>query len=314
MIAPPRRRRIALALSAPALLATCAITSEVSRNPVPRTTSELVSAVREAAAVVAREGEAAFVRLAAEGSPWRHEGAFVFVLDTEGKFVFHGLEPARVGTSALALEDADGRPFGRRLVEIATGEAGEGFCFSRRVRPGRGEPEWRMSFLSRVAAPSGRAYAVGSGAYDVAPDRELLVALVEEAAPSLARGGEGALRRIDDTRGPFAYRDVALFVLSLDGDCLASGRSAGLAGRNLALETAVNGSAPADGPLRVVRRRGSGFCETYWPHAEGPSGRVFAYVRLATLGSDPVIVGASFDLDEPTATDARPRPPRGDER
>ena len=63
-------------------------------------TRDLVALVNDATELVRTEGEAAFGELRISGSRWRHEEAYIFVLDPEGRMLVHA-DPAMEGKNQL---------------------------------------------------------------------------------------------------------------------------------------------------------------------------------------------------------------------
>src|SRR5512138_2513754 len=65
-------------------------------------TRELVSLVNDATNLIHFKGEAAFGEFGAAGSRWRHEEAYIFVLDPEGNMLVHP-DPVVEGRNQLGL-------------------------------------------------------------------------------------------------------------------------------------------------------------------------------------------------------------------
>lgn len=309
-----RAAALALALLAAGLAAAgCASGPENGENDAaPRTTRELKASVRNAARLVERQGEAAFAAFDAPSGPWRRGDESLFVIDASGTFVYHGFDATLLGTNASDLADEDGRPYGKRWAEIAAGKPATGWAFHERTRPESRRPEWTATHLAHARTPSGAVLTVGSGVHGLEPDRELLVDLVEDAVAALDRGGNTALLAIDDPKGPFVYRDVAVFVMEMDGVLRANALFPELVGQSIFEFRGPDGKSPADEHIRVAKTRGYGFCEYAWHHPDGAPGRKLAYVRRVSFEGRPVVVGASLYLDprpESVPEEARPAPP-----
>ena len=313
-------RSAALVVAAIAL-ASCASSSRdaSSADAGPRNTAELKALVREAGRLVEKDGEAAFTAFDQEGGRFRRGNDYVFVLDARGNCLYHGFEPGRVGENVASLADDEGRAYGKRLVEIAGGKPSSGWAFYKKTEPATGRAEWKATRLVHATTPAGATLTVGCGAYGLRPDRELLVDMVEDAAQALALHDRAALDAIDDEKGPFVYRDVAVFVEEMDGVLLANALFPELIGKNVFETRGPDGKSPADEHIRVAKTRGFGFCEYAWYHPDGVPGRKLAYVRRVTFEGRPVVVGASLYLDrhqpaETPTNDTSPEPPAGEPR
>src|SRR5204863_250511 len=98
---------------------------------------------------------------------------------------------------------ARARATGRWGVQALAGKRDRAWMFYKRKRPGGGEPTWKATFLRRVQGPAGERYVVGSGVYDLVPDRRFVIELVDMAAERIERDGRAALALVRDRKGPF---------------------------------------------------------------------------------------------------------------
>ena len=89
-----------------------------SRAVPALTAAQLMKLVREAAAVLAEQGEQAYLALRQKGSKWFRDDSYFFVFTTEGTRAFHAAEPETEGRGDIGLKDILGRPI-VRMIEYA---------------------------------------------------------------------------------------------------------------------------------------------------------------------------------------------------
>src|SRR5262245_58319308 len=66
-------------------------------------TRRLVALVEDAAALVERDGEAAFKQFAQQDSKWLNEDYYLFVYALDGTCMFHPVTPDLIGKNVMAL-------------------------------------------------------------------------------------------------------------------------------------------------------------------------------------------------------------------
>jgi signal transduction histidine kinase len=266
-------------------------------------TRELVALVDEAAERVRADGEAAFDEFRVDGSRWRRGDQYVFVLDPDGDMLVHP-DPELEGANQLTLEDVNGKPIIRGLIEAATAVPGrsEGWYHYQWPVPGAILPRWKSSFVRIVTTPSGAPYIVGGGMYNDRMERSFVVDMVTRAVAEIEDDGEAAFARFYDPSGPFIAKDAYVFVVDMNGVELVNPAFRNLEGRDLLDVTDTEGKPLVREMLTVVGNQGSGWVDYMWPKpGESVSTRKSAYVHEARIGDRALLVGSGVYLaDAPT--------------
>lgn len=276
---------------------------EQERYEYPET-RQLVALVNEAVELVERDGEAAFGALRTPNSRWRRGETYVFVLDTEGNMLVHA-DPALEGKNQLALQDVNGRPIVRGLIEAATSRPEEprGWYHYQWPVPGGLLPRWKSSYVRLVVVPNGQRLIVGSGAYDDRMERAFVVDMVEDATAQVERLGQAAFPLFRDPTGRFMAKDAYVFVIDPAGTELVNPAFPNLEGRDLTGLRDAGGKPLVRDMLALVESRGSGWVDYMWPKpGESVSTRKSTYVSTARVGEKWLLVGAGVYLaDAPQA-------------
>lgn len=123
----------------------------------------VVDQVDDAAALIAREGEAAFEVLRDRTSGFRFLDAYVFVLDWEGNQLVNAGFPELEGTNTIDLEDLDGKNIGRAMMALLEQQP-SGWVDYLWPRPGDRRPARKSAYVRRVDR-DGKRYLVGAGIY-----------------------------------------------------------------------------------------------------------------------------------------------------
>jgi len=266
----------------------------------PTTTEELIAFVDRAAAELGAKGNAAFGEFGREGSVWKYGDTYVFVVDADThRVLFHGHDPTRVGRDLSTIRGAEGRAFGRWGVQALAGKRDRAWIFYKRKRPGGGAPTWKASFLRRVQGPSDERYIVGSGVYDLVPDRRFVVELVDMAAERIEREGRGALALVRDPKGPFVYRDTQVFVIDTKGNVLADPFYPELERKNqIDLKDAAGRPVQRE-LIQLVESDEAGWRTGYlWARPGGGApGNKDLYVRRVRLGKQTLGVGSGLFVE-----------------
>ena len=141
-------------------------------------TRELVGFVVRAAEEIEKVGEEAFPQFREKGSQWFHHNSYVIIWGLDGMCYVYPPDLSEEGTNMLGLEDIDGKPMGRMMVEIGTTSTGEGWLHYQWPRPEGETPVWKSTFVKTTTAPSGKTYLVISGKYDMGCERIFLIDMV----------------------------------------------------------------------------------------------------------------------------------------
>ena len=195
--------------------------------------SELISFVRAAADLIEKEGEAAFPKLRDPEGEWFEGDSYVFVWGLDG--IRHVFPPdtAGEGQDMRDLKDINDKPIGQWFIARASSANGEGWIHYQWPRPGEIFPVWKSTYVQRATSPTGNAYLVGSGRYNMPLDRTFIVDLVKKAAGMLNKLGRAGFARLRDDSDEFIFMDTYVFVVALNGVEYVNPAFPNLEGRNL---------------------------------------------------------------------------------
>ena len=139
--------------------------------------AEIISKVREAAALLARQGEAALAVLRDSTSAFTWKDTYVFVVNCEADEVLSNPAfPERQGGDIKQHTDYNGKRYGPILCETAQ-RPGGGWVEYVWPRRGGGEPSRKISYVVSV---EGRPYQLGAGIYNETIPIEALMRLTED--------------------------------------------------------------------------------------------------------------------------------------
>jgi len=261
--------------------------------------SELMSLVREGAAVFGKQGEGAFPEFRTKGSKWLHDGLYFFVWTMDGTRIFHGVDPSLEGKNGRDVRDVLGRPYGSMFLEAANSSSGEGWVHYMYPEPGTIFPAWKSVFVKRVGSPSGTPHLIAAGIYHMQMNRAFIEDVVDRASALVAARGPAAFDLLRDRKGPFVFMDTYVFVDAIDGVELVNPAQPSLEGMNLIDLKDVNGKFVARECIAAATKQGAAWIDYHWykPGQNTPS-RKQAYVRLVKAGENRYIVGSGVYLDE----------------
>lgn len=257
--------------------------------------AELVSFVRDAAALIEQEGEAAFPKFRKPAGKWFHGDEYVFVWGLDGMRYVYPPDPSGEGENMRRLKDVKGKPIGEWFIARAAGPGHEGWVHYQWPRPGEIFPVWKSTYVQGAVAPSGRAYVVGAGRYNMPLEPAFIVALVDEACRMLKTEGRNGFTRLKDPTGEFVFMDTYVFVVALNGTEYVNPAFPSLEGRNLLDYKDAAGKFLVRQMIEKTEKTGSAWVEYYWPRpgsAEQVKKR--AYVRRVLVDGEVLIVGAGL--------------------
>jgi signal transduction histidine kinase len=262
------------------------------------TAPELMSLVREGAALLEEQGEKAYPEFRKKGSKWFRDDTYFFVWSPVGTRVFHAANPADEGRNESGLKDILGRPIGQMILEAGASPSGEGWVHYMYPEPQNIFPIWKSTFVKRVTFPSGKQYITGCGIYGMKMDKTFIEDVVDHAADLIAELGKEAFDRLRDKTGPFVFMDTYVFVQATDGTELVNPAQPALEGRNLMDLRDVKGKAVAQEEIEAALKEGSAWLECYWfkPGDNVPV-RKLTYVRKVQSGNDIFIAGSGIYLE-----------------
>lgn len=267
-------------------------------RPKKMTAPELMTLVREAAAVLEKEGEKAYPEFRKQGSKWFHDDTYFFVWTANGVRTCHAAEPALEGQDASNATDVLGRPYGKMILDAAGSPASEGWVHYMYPEPGDIFPTWKSAFVKRVTFPSGKQHIVGCAIYNMQMDKAFIEDVVNRAAALVAERGKEAFGQLRDKTGSFVFMDTYVFVDSPDGTELMNPAFPSFEGKNLIDLKDLKGKPVVRDEIAAAMKDGSAWVELYWykPGNNTPA-RKQTFVRKVQSGQDIYIVGAGVYME-----------------
>jgi signal transduction histidine kinase len=261
--------------------------------------SQLMDFVRGAAALLEKQGEAAYPAFREKGSKWLRDNTYVFVWTMDGVRAFHGAEPEKEGADLSESKDIHGRPIGKTILEAGRSDAGEGWVHYLYPEPGNIFPTWKSSFVKRVKFPSGKQFIVGCGIYNMEMNKVFIEDLVNRATELVTKQGKDAFGLFRDKNGPFFFMDTYVFVQTPDGIELVNPAIPSLEGRNLMELKDLHGKTVIKEEIAAAMTNGSAWVEHYWyrPGDNKPALKN-TFVRKTQFGGQTFIVGSGFYTKE----------------
>lgn len=259
------------------------------------TAPELVQLVREAAALLEKEGEKAYPEFRKKGGKWFEGDTYFLVWTPDGTRTLHAADPASEGENVSDTKDVLGRPIGEMLLAVGASPSGEGWIHYLYPEPGSMFPTWKSTFLKRVKFPSGKAHVVGCGIYNMQMDKTFIEDVVNRAAALIADRGTDAFGQLRDKTGPFVFMDTYVFVDTADGVEVVNPAQPSIEGKNLIDLKDVKGKLLVRDYIAAAMKDGSAWVEYHWykPGQNTPS-RKLAYVRKVQSGAQTYVVGSGL--------------------
>ena len=261
-------------------------------------TENLVTLVREAAALVEENGEEAFSEFKTEGSKWWQGEAYIFVVDTEGNMLVHP-DPELEGKNQMELRDVNGKPIIQWFIDEVSSYEGETEGWSHYLWPKPGDifPTWKTTFVKLVTATSGKSYIIGSGVYNMSIERAFIEDGVQEAVRLIESEGTDAFSELRNPASEFIFQDVYVFVINQDGTELVNPTFRHLEGTNVMDLKDIEGKYLIQSMFDLVRTQDSGWVDYMWPETgETEPSQKSSFVTKAELGDTWVLVGSGVYL------------------
>jgi len=271
-------------------------------------TENLVTLVREAAALVEKNGEEAFSQFKTEGSKWWKGETYIFVVDTEGNMLVH-TDPKLEGKNQMGLRDVNGKPIIKWFIDEVSSYEGETEGWSHYLWPKPGDifPIWKTTFVKLATATSGKKYIVGSGVYNMSIERTFIEDEVKDAARLIESKGTDAFSELRDPAGDFIFQNVYVFVINQDGTELVNPTFRHLEGTNVMDLKDIEGKYLIQAMFDLLRTQDSGWIDYNWPKpGESRSEKKSSFVMKANLGETWVLVGSGVYLGSSSQTITAP--------
>ena len=263
-------------------------------------TKQLVALVNDAAALMARKGEAAFADFKVPHSHWWHNDYYVFIYALDGTCVFHPEEPALVGKNLIDLRDIAGRRVTRGITDVARRPEPDasGWVFYLWEDHARLSPSWKAAYIRKVVTPDHKVYALGSGLFNPKTERIFIKNNVDKAVELLLREGRGSFERLHDP--VFSVLDSYIFVMDARGQMLVDPVFPTNESRNLRDFTDSVGAHVIQDVLQRLATQDDLWMTYLMPKpGSGTPARKLMYVRKVTLDGETLFVGSDFFLAIP---------------
>ncbi len=258
---------------------------------------QVTRVVADAVKLLQDKGESAFPEFKKEVSRWEDGDTYIFVLDTDGNMIIHP-DPALEGKNQIDLKDMIGRPIVKMFIEKTSDKDGVGWVHYMWPRPNSIFPTWKSTFVRRVIAPSGKAYIVGCGIYNMKMEEDFIVAEVNEAAVLIEQKGRAAFDALRDKIGSFVFLDTYIFVDTPDGTELVNGGFPGIEGKKIIDLKDANGKYMVRDYIDLALKNGEGWVKYFWPKpgSDKPLEK-HTYVKKVSYGGETFIVGCGAYME-----------------
>jgi len=146
-------------------VAVVAMTSCVSSQQPPRSeaTKRIEVMVNKAAALVERQGKAAFSEFRKRNSEWWFGNTYIFVYDQNLNVLLNPAFPKREGTNPRGEKDANGKAFHDEFLRVVHAE-GSGWVDYMFPKPGETQQSRKWSYVKAVNI-DGTPGIIGAGFY-----------------------------------------------------------------------------------------------------------------------------------------------------
>ncbi len=137
----------------------------VAQQAVPDSpqAKKIVTLVDKAAALVDKQGKAAFTEFRKQGSEWFTGETYLFAYDLKGNVLLNTAFPKREGTNISGGKDANGKSFQDEIIKTAESK-GSGWVDYMFPKPGQTQPSQKWTYVKRVNV-DGVPGLIGAGFY-----------------------------------------------------------------------------------------------------------------------------------------------------
>jgi cytochrome c len=117
--------------------------------PVTEQTKAVENLVNDAAALVNKDGKAAFAEFRKNKSEWFHGDTYLFAYDMKANVLLNPAFPEREGTNVTGQKDKRGKLFHQAIIDTAETK-GSGWVDYWFPKPGQTEPAHKWTYVRRV--------------------------------------------------------------------------------------------------------------------------------------------------------------------
>ncbi len=158
----------ALAQKTPEELAKESEAACVASESTKATSQMIVDKVEKAAALLQKEGKAAFPKFKGKDSEFIFAGTYIWIHDLSGLMRMHPVKYKMEGQNYIDLKDSTGKLFFVAMNEVAKTK-GSGWVIYMWPKPGVKTPSQKVSYVKLVKV-EGEDLVLGCGVYDMSPE------------------------------------------------------------------------------------------------------------------------------------------------
>ena len=136
-----------------------------STKPTPQM---IIDKVDKAAAILQKEGKAAFPKFKGKDSEFIFAGTYIWIHDLSGIMRVHPVKYKMEGQDCVDLKDSTGKLFFIEMNEVAKTK-GSGWVAYMWPKPGEKTPSRKVSYVKLVKV-DGEDLVLGCGVYDMPPE------------------------------------------------------------------------------------------------------------------------------------------------
>ena len=138
------------------------------QDPPPSEKAKQIEAlVTKAAALIDKNGKAAFAEFRKKDSEWFHGDTYLFVYDLKANVLLNPAFPQREGANMTGQKDAKGKLLHQEIIRVAETK-GSGWVDYMFPKPGQSQPSQKWSYVKAVNVDGTPAF-VGAGFYAPSP-------------------------------------------------------------------------------------------------------------------------------------------------
>ena len=140
----------------------------VASESTKATSQMIIDKVEKAAALLQKEGKAAFPKFKGKDSEFIFAGTYVWIHDLSGIMRVHAVKYKMEGQNLVDLKDSNGKLFFIAMNEVAKTK-GAGWVEYMWPKPGEKTPSQKVSYVKLVKV-DGEDLVLGCGVYDMPPE------------------------------------------------------------------------------------------------------------------------------------------------